>query len=435
MASAPARSMTLGTRSTPSSHATRTSAIVAWPSSTSWTDCSTSSGSTPRLKVRQAWASRSTSSTRRPCSAKAAPSEATEVVLATPPFWLATATTVAPDEALVRRLSARSSRLSRRSSARRTFREASESEDQCVSPSSGIGRRPAHRRVRGGAEGTTSVVELSRTGDEARPTGRALGRGTGMPFAPPGDEPAREHRSTRAPTASPAPSVTPSRRSGRSLESLRRRLELRGVPVSIATLSYWQTGRSKPQRGCVARGAGPARAHPRAAPRAPLLTSGPGTPAGPAPAPRLTPRPRPGRRRCRSRPRCSRRRWCGWGSAPHQELLDLSTHDTLDLDDDGHGHRLHDAQRRARRRGTAPSASPSTSASSAQTAKPPRVRAVSGSRIGRHVAVPDAAVFVVGAPARPAAAGWARSAAAEYVITLPDGLDPEDASSTSCRAS
>ena len=37
--------------------------------------------------------------------------------------------------------------------------------------------------------------------------------------------------------------------SGRSLESLRRRLAERGTPVSIATLSYWQSGRSKPQRG------------------------------------------------------------------------------------------------------------------------------------------------------------------------------------------
>ena len=52
-------------------------------------------GRRPRLKVRHAWGSRSTSSTRRPCSAKAAPSEATEVVLATPPFWFARAMIVA----------------------------------------------------------------------------------------------------------------------------------------------------------------------------------------------------------------------------------------------------------------------------------------------------------------------------------------------------
>ena len=71
------------------------SATVDLPSSTSLTDSSTASGSTPRLNVRQAWASRSTSSTLLPCSANAAPSEATDVVLATPPFWFATEMTVA----------------------------------------------------------------------------------------------------------------------------------------------------------------------------------------------------------------------------------------------------------------------------------------------------------------------------------------------------
>ena len=43
------------------------------------------------------------------------------------------------------------------------------------------------------------------------------------------------------------------RASGRSLESLRRRLEERGTPVSIATLSYWQSGRSHPQRSASLR--------------------------------------------------------------------------------------------------------------------------------------------------------------------------------------
>jgi hypothetical protein len=41
--------------------------------------------------------------------------------------------------------------------------------------------------------------------------------------------------------------------SGRSLDSLRRRLEERGTPVSIATLSYWQSGRSRPQRSASLR--------------------------------------------------------------------------------------------------------------------------------------------------------------------------------------
>ena len=50
----------------------------------------------PSEKVRQACGSRSTSSTDCPSSASAAPIEATEVVLATPPFWLATARTTGP---------------------------------------------------------------------------------------------------------------------------------------------------------------------------------------------------------------------------------------------------------------------------------------------------------------------------------------------------
>ena len=47
----------------------------------------------PAAQVSEACGSRSTSSTRWPCSTSAAPSEWTVVVLATPPFWLATAST------------------------------------------------------------------------------------------------------------------------------------------------------------------------------------------------------------------------------------------------------------------------------------------------------------------------------------------------------
>src|SRR5437763_9850759 len=54
-------------------------------------ESSTVSGSRPSEKVRHACGSRSTTSTRRPSSASAAASDATVVVLATPPFWLATA--------------------------------------------------------------------------------------------------------------------------------------------------------------------------------------------------------------------------------------------------------------------------------------------------------------------------------------------------------
>ena len=63
------------------------------PSSTSCTDTGSLSGSWPRENVRHPCGSRSTSSTRRPFSSIAAPNDATVVVLATPPFWLATAST------------------------------------------------------------------------------------------------------------------------------------------------------------------------------------------------------------------------------------------------------------------------------------------------------------------------------------------------------
>ena len=38
------------------------------------------------------------------------------------------------------------------------------------------------------------------------------------------------------------------RERGLTLESIRRRLEQQGVTVSVATLSYWQNGRSHPTR-------------------------------------------------------------------------------------------------------------------------------------------------------------------------------------------
>src|SRR3954453_556771 len=90
-ASARASSIVAGSRSTPSSVSSTTSAGSRPLVSTWWTESSRSSGSMPKENVRQACGSRSTSSTFSPSSARAAPMDATEVVLATPPFWLATA--------------------------------------------------------------------------------------------------------------------------------------------------------------------------------------------------------------------------------------------------------------------------------------------------------------------------------------------------------
>src|ERR1700712_2700524 len=92
-ASARASSMVAGSRSTPSSVAMIAS-VGSRPFVSTWcTEMSRASGSMPRLKVRHACGSRSTNRTPCPCSASAAPREATVFVLATPPFWLATAST------------------------------------------------------------------------------------------------------------------------------------------------------------------------------------------------------------------------------------------------------------------------------------------------------------------------------------------------------
>ena len=93
IASAPARSMLAGSNVIPSTVVTSVALGSTSPSSTSCTDTGSLSGSWPSEKVKQPCGSRSTSSTRRPLSTIAAPSEATVVVLATPPFWLATAST------------------------------------------------------------------------------------------------------------------------------------------------------------------------------------------------------------------------------------------------------------------------------------------------------------------------------------------------------
>ena len=93
IASAPARSMLAGSSVIPSIVVTSVAFGSTSPSSTSCTDTGSLSGSWPSEKVKQPCGSRSTSSTRRPVSTIAAPSDATVVVLATPPFWLATANT------------------------------------------------------------------------------------------------------------------------------------------------------------------------------------------------------------------------------------------------------------------------------------------------------------------------------------------------------
>ena len=72
-----------------------TSRIEVWWTRTSYIDFSTVSGSMPCDMVRLPWGSMSTHSTRWPFSAKATATLSVVVVLATPPFWLANAMTLA----------------------------------------------------------------------------------------------------------------------------------------------------------------------------------------------------------------------------------------------------------------------------------------------------------------------------------------------------
>jgi transcriptional regulator with XRE-family HTH domain len=213
--------------------------------------------------------------------------------------------------------------------------------------------------------------------------------------------------------------------SGLSLESLRRRLELRGVPVSIATLSYWQTGRSKPQRAAslealalleqilqVPRGHLSSRLGSPRRPGRPRRTASPAATVTRTPLPEQAP--------------LLRQSLLRLGFGPHQELLDLSTHVTVDLDDTGMvtDYTVRSVVRSAR---DGAQRIPVYIALERRTEHPPRLRPVGGSRIGRHLALPEAAVYVWELLLdQPVAMG--ATAAAEYVITLPDGLDPEEES-------
>src|SRR5215472_15117921 len=93
--SAPDRSMLLGSRSMPSTLVGNSTSRAVTPASIStlYTVASSSCGWKPRPTDRAPCGSKSTSSTRRPTSASAAPRLMVVVVLPTPHFWLQTATT------------------------------------------------------------------------------------------------------------------------------------------------------------------------------------------------------------------------------------------------------------------------------------------------------------------------------------------------------
>ena len=91
--SAPARS--IEAQATSTSRLRITSRIEMSCTSTSYIDTSSESGSIPWLMVRLPCGSRSTQSARWPLSTNAAARLSVVVVLATPPFWLVKAMTLA----------------------------------------------------------------------------------------------------------------------------------------------------------------------------------------------------------------------------------------------------------------------------------------------------------------------------------------------------
>jgi hypothetical protein len=259
----------------------------------------------------------------------------------------------------------------------------------------------------------------------ASPAARDEGRGPGMSRRQPGDQPARDTASHATADGFAHAFRDAVAASGLSLESLRRRLDLRGVPLSIATLSYWQTGRSKPQRAASLEALAlleqileVPRGHLSSRLGAARKPGRPRRPTPPAATAAHTPLP--------EQPVVLKETLVRLGFGAHQELVDLSTHMTVDLDETGMvtDYTVRNVVRASR---DGAQRIPVYICLERRTEQAPRLRAVGGSRVGRQIAVPETAVFVWELLLdRPLPMGT--TAAAEYVISLPDGLDPEETS-------
>lgn len=206
------------------------------------------------------------------------------------------------------------------------------------------------------------------------------------------------------------------KRSGRSLESLRRRLDERGTAVSIATLSYWQSGRSQPQRA----GSLEAVAHLEeilGVPRGHLLG-------------RLGPRRRPGP--ARELPRAAAlpvelalasRAMEQLGFGAHLELVDLTVHDTLDVDASGVP-RVRTIRNVVRAMRDGAQRLPALLATTQPSGERATFTAVSGCRVGRTISHDAEGVFAAEIILE-RALRVDETAAAEHRVTLPLDLDPD----------
>ena len=203
--------------------------------------------------------------------------------------------------------------------------------------------------------------------------------------------------------------------SGRSLEALRRRLAERGTPVSIATLSYWQSGRSKPQRGSSLR----AVLHLEE-----LLQLPPGHLLD-----RIGPRRRP----------FLPQQELAFGGLPidhpdaelaladlgfgaNPALVDVTIHDTLDVDDQG-VERVRTIRNVVRAVRPGAQRLPALLTIDVPSGERAEFVAVSGCTLGRQVSRPEVGVFaaelVLDRPLR-----LGESAAAEHRVLIPRDLGP-----------
>jgi hypothetical protein len=201
--------------------------------------------------------------------------------------------------------------------------------------------------------------------------------------------------------------------SGRSLESLRRRLAERGTPVSIATLSYWQSGRSLPQRGSSLRavlhleellhlphGHLLDRIGPR---RRTFLSQHEVTSVG-------LPIDHPDAELALAD--------LGFGAKP--DLVDVTIHDTLDVDDQGI-ERVRTIRNVVRAVRPGARRLPALLTLDVASGEPAEFVPVSGCRLGRQVSRPEAGVFAAELLLdRPLRLG--ETAAAEHRVLLPRDL-------------
>jgi hypothetical protein len=198
--------------------------------------------------------------------------------------------------------------------------------------------------------------------------------------------------------------------SGRSLDSLRRRLEERGTPVSIATLSYWQSGRSHPQRSASLR----AILHLEELlqlPHGHLLDR-----IGPRRKPFLPHDELTATRLPIDHPEAERAlAELGFGSL--HDVVDVTIHDTLDVDHEGVA-RVRTIRNVVRAAKAGAQRLPALLTLDVPSGESAQFLPVSGCTVGRQVSRPDIGVFaaelVLDRPLR-----LGETAAAEHRVMLP----------------